>query len=100
MGDTFYGRPTCEANAHYRQVIVILMQCTLMFKLIFILLLLFLSFPAYESDNKNLHNIFRNTKAIVFFSCPHLGSEVADLKMPTEKLFWPSLEVQELRYSE
>jgi len=36
----------------------------------------------------------------VFFSCPHLGSELADLKMPTEKLFWPSLEVQELRYSE
>lgn len=53
---------------------------------------------AFESENKDLHNIFRNTKAIVFFSCPHLGSEVADLKMPTEKLFWPSLEVQELRY--
>ncbi|XP_034235371.1 protein SERAC1-like isoform X2 [Thrips palmi] len=53
---------------------------------------------AYESENKDLHNIFRNTKAIVFFSCPHLGSEVADLKMTTEKLFWPSLEVQELRY--
>ncbi|XP_052124844.1 protein SERAC1 isoform X2 [Frankliniella occidentalis] len=53
---------------------------------------------AYESENKELHNIFRNTKAIVFFSCPHLGSELADLKMPTELLFWPSLEVQELRY--
>lgn len=54
---------------------------------------------AYESDNRDLHDIFRNTKAIVFFSCPHLGSEVADFKMPTEMLFWPSLEVQELRYS-
>ena len=53
---------------------------------------------AYESEDKDLHNIFRNSKAIVFFSCPHLGSEVADLKMPTEMLFWPSLEVQELRY--
>ncbi|KAK3919092.1 Protein SERAC1 [Frankliniella fusca] len=53
---------------------------------------------AYESEDKDLHNIFRNTKAIVFFSCPHMGSEVADLKMPTEMLFWPSLEVQELRY--
>lgn len=53
---------------------------------------------AYESEDKDLHNIFQRTKGIIFFSCPHLGSEVADLKMPTEMLFWPSLEVQELRY--
>lgn len=46
-----------------------------------------------------MKNICFNTKGIIFYSTPHLGSRFANLSQTTALLLWPSVEVQELRES-
>lgn len=54
-------------------------------------------FAAWESGNEDLRNMCLNTKGIVFYSTPHLGSRFANLSQATSLVLWPSVEVQELR---
>ena len=42
------------------------------------------------------HDFIKNTKGFMFFSTPHLGTNVARLNSPTKFLFFPSTEVCEL----
>lgn len=42
------------------------------------------------------HEFVRNTKGMMFYSTPHLGSGVAKLNSPTKFLFFPSTEVCDL----
>ncbi|XP_017795657.1 PREDICTED: protein SERAC1 [Habropoda laboriosa] len=50
-----------------------------------------------EWKNGDKNDICKNTRAIIFYSTPHLGSRVAALKQTTQMVVWPSVEVQELR---
>ncbi|KAF2904971.1 hypothetical protein ILUMI_01214 [Ignelater luminosus] len=52
---------------------------------------------ASESNSQELKNLCSNTKAIVFYSTPHIGSRLANLSQPTALVLWPSVEIQELR---
>lgn len=38
-----------------------------------------------------------NTKGIVFYSTPHMGSRIANINQAIALVLWPSVEVQELR---
>lgn len=42
------------------------------------------------------HDFVKNTKGMMFFSTPHLGSSVAKLNSATKFLFFPSVEVCDL----
>ncbi|KAK4882797.1 hypothetical protein RN001_006116 [Aquatica leii] len=56
-----------------------------------------LLWKAWGSGSEVTKKICSNSKAIVFFSTPHIGSRVANLSPPTALLLWPSVEIQELR---
>ena len=42
------------------------------------------------------HDFVKNTKGMMFYSTPHLGSSVAKLNSPTKFLFFPTTEVCDL----
>nr|CAD7403423.1 unnamed protein product [Timema poppensis] len=52
---------------------------------------------AWQSSDPELEGIWRNTRAVAFYSVPHRGSPLAALRQTTQFLLWPSTEVQELR---
>lgn len=41
--------------------------------------------------------MFKNTKGVVFYSTPHVGSSVAKFNPASALVIWPSVEVQELQ---
>lgn len=41
-----------------------------------------------------------NTRGIIFYSTPHLGSRIANINHAIALVLWPSVEVQELREGE
>lgn len=45
------------------------------------------------NENQKTHRIITNTKGILFYSVPHNGSPLANIKLP---LFQRSIELQEL----
>lgn len=45
------------------------------------------------TENQQTHQIITNTKGILFYSVPHNGSPLANIKLP---LFQRSIELQEL----
>lgn len=59
----------------------------------------YLLFTAFESDDPTKQDLCRNTKGIIFYSTPHVGSRIANFSQATALLLWPSVEVQELRES-
>ncbi|XP_063911696.1 protein SERAC1 isoform X3 [Zophobas morio] len=52
---------------------------------------------ASESNDEQIKNMFGNTKGIVFYSTPHVGSSVAKFNQASALVIWPSVEVQELQ---
>ncbi|KAF5299497.1 hypothetical protein FQR65_LT01079 [Abscondita terminalis] len=56
-----------------------------------------LLWKAWQSGSDQEKKMCLNSKAIVFFSTPHIGSRAANLSSPTALLLWPSVEIQELR---
>lgn len=58
---------------------------------------MYLVFLAYESSVAEVRNMCLNTKSIVFYSTPHLGSRIANINQAIALVLWPSVEVQELR---
>lgn len=52
---------------------------------------------ASESDKQEIKDVYLNTKGIVFYSTPHLGSSVASFSQASALVIWPSIEVQELQ---
>ena len=52
---------------------------------------------ASKSEDPELQNIVKNSKALMMLSVPHNGSSVATLKQPIRFLLLPSVEVEELR---
>lgn len=38
-----------------------------------------------------------NTKGVIFYSTPHMGSRIANISQAVALVLWPSVEVQELR---
>lgn len=52
---------------------------------------------ASKSDDPLVRQISNNTRGIIFMGTPHKGSPVAKLKQHTSTIFWPSVEVQEMK---
>ena len=52
--------------------------------------------PFLQAQAQQDHDFVKNTKGFMFFSTPHLGTNVARLNSPTKFLFFPSTEVCEL----
>ncbi|KAK6639711.1 hypothetical protein RUM43_007986 [Polyplax serrata] len=49
------------------------------------------------SSDPAVRSLYENTRGIVFYSTPHKGSHLAALNATSQMIFWPSVEVQELR---
>ncbi|XP_031359152.1 protein SERAC1-like [Photinus pyralis] len=56
-----------------------------------------LLWKAWESNSKRARKLCLNSKGIVFYSTPHIGSRIANLNATASLLLWPSVEIQELR---
>ncbi|XP_045460530.1 protein SERAC1 isoform X3 [Harmonia axyridis] len=52
---------------------------------------------ASESTDPNVHRLINNTKGIVFYSTPHLGSNLATFNPASQLLLRLSIEVKDLR---
>ncbi|XP_069675082.1 protein SERAC1 isoform X2 [Periplaneta americana] len=52
---------------------------------------------AMQDEDEQVQGLCRNTKAVVFYSVPHRGSPLVSLTQATQLLWWPSVEVQELK---
>lgn len=52
---------------------------------------------AFASTDPNIRQICTNTKALVFYSTPHMGSSLATLNQASQLVLWPSIEVNNLR---
>lgn len=52
---------------------------------------------AWESNDPTIKNMCLNTKAVVFYSTPHIGTRVASFNQATSLVLWPSIEVRELK---
>ncbi|CAK9304888.1 unnamed protein product [Gordionus sp. m RMFG-2023] len=52
---------------------------------------------AHESNNSEWKNILKDTLGVVFYSTPHRGSPIAKYTSQAHPIFYPSLEVKQLR---
>ncbi|CAH1373103.1 unnamed protein product [Tenebrio molitor] len=52
---------------------------------------------ASKSSDKAIRDMYLNTKGIIFYSTPHIGSSVATFSQASALVIWPSVEVQELQ---
>jgi hypothetical protein len=59
----------------------------------------FYVYLASKDEDENVHMLYDNTKAVVFYSVPHKGSPLVSLTQAAQLLWWPSVEVQELQES-
>jgi len=53
---------------------------------------------AEQSDSPDLKQLADNTKGVMFYSTPHLGSQIANLNSLVKYFFFPTVEVQELEF--
>ncbi|XP_050293179.1 protein SERAC1 isoform X2 [Anthonomus grandis grandis] len=51
----------------------------------------------FNSADPKLRSLCMNTRGIVFYSTPHIGSKMANLSNAVSLVLWPSVEVQELK---
>lgn len=54
---------------------------------------------ASQDGDEQVRGLCDNTKAVVFYSVPHRGSPLVYLTQAAQLLWWPSVEVRELRES-
>ena len=50
-----------------------------------------------NSEDETERNLAHNTRGVVFYSTPHLGTSVAQMNSVFQYFFFPSVEVQELK---
>jgi len=53
----------------------------------------YINYTVTANENQQTHQIMTNTRGILFYSVPHNGSPLANIKLP---LFQRSIELQEL----
>jgi pimeloyl-ACP methyl ester carboxylesterase len=53
---------------------------------------------ANESEDEDMKQLAENTKGVVFYSTPHEGSAIAQMNSLVQYFFFPSVEVQELKF--
>ncbi|KAL6296298.1 hypothetical protein ACE6H2_004440 [Prunus campanulata] len=51
----------------------------------------------HKAKSDNLDNLVKNTKGVVFYSCPHFGSKLADMPWRMGLVFRPAPTIGELR---
>ncbi|XP_031497412.1 uncharacterized protein LOC116262310 isoform X2 [Nymphaea colorata] len=51
----------------------------------------------YQAKNENITELVKNTRGIVFYSCPHFGSKLADVPCRMGLVFRPAPSIGELR---
>eukprot|EP00268_Persea_americana_P060039 TRINITY_DN7434_c0_g1_i9.p1 TRINITY_DN7434_c0_g1~~TRINITY_DN7434_c0_g1_i9.p1 ORF type:complete len:188 (-),score=27.08 TRINITY_DN7434_c0_g1_i9:565-1128(-) len=51
----------------------------------------------YEAKRENFNEFFNNTIGVVFYSCPHFGSKLADMPWRMGLVFRPAPSIGELR---
>ncbi|XP_071443137.1 protein SERAC1 [Hetaerina americana] len=54
---------------------------------------------AFESDDSKMKSLCDKTKGVTFYSVPHFGSHLADLKQATRMLLLPTSEISELGHN-
>lgn len=53
---------------------------------------------AKDSEDEDMKQLAENTKGVVFYSTPHEGSAIAQMNSVVQYFFFPSVEVQELKF--
>lgn len=54
---------------------------------------------ASQDEDEQVRGLCDNTKAVVFYSVPNRGSPLVYLTQAAQLVWWPSVEVRELRES-